>query len=274
MPAPAAAAPAPGAPRLITIDLDDTLWPCAPAIQAAEAALIAWLAEAANIVLMHHVYAALRAHALFQKNVDYILRDGQIIIVDEFTGRTMPEHRYDVALADAAMDHFRRHRNQVEPYADAAPVLARLRERHCLIAVTNGNAELAETPLGNAFHRALTAAEAGAKSSGPNGVRRRMLNAAGVIRCDARVARTPASPFSAINSGRYAFGSRFLMTLRFVSAVSGVRFRMESTAAVRPCSFPQLLGTMWWSSRSPCCGTLPVIQSRAPRRTSRLKMPL
>jgi preprotein translocase subunit SecA len=48
------------------------------------------LYDAANIVLMHHVYAALRAHALFQRNVDYIVRDGQIIIVDEFTGRTMP----------------------------------------------------------------------------------------------------------------------------------------------------------------------------------------
>ncbi|MCF8017652.1 MAG: preprotein translocase subunit SecA, partial [Chromatiaceae bacterium] len=41
------------------------------------------LYDAGNIVLMHHVYAALRAHALFQKNVDYIVRDGQIIIVDE-----------------------------------------------------------------------------------------------------------------------------------------------------------------------------------------------
>ena len=48
------------------------------------------LYDATNIVLMHHVYAALRAHALFQRNVEYIVRDGQIIIVDEFTGRTMP----------------------------------------------------------------------------------------------------------------------------------------------------------------------------------------
>jgi preprotein translocase subunit SecA len=39
---------------------------------------------------MHHVYAALRAHACSSANVDYIVRDGQIIIVDEFTGRTMP----------------------------------------------------------------------------------------------------------------------------------------------------------------------------------------
>ncbi|MBK1648518.1 preprotein translocase subunit SecA [Rhabdochromatium marinum] len=59
------------------------------------------LYDAANIALMHHVYAALRAHALFQKNVDYIVRDGQIIIVDEFTGRTMPGRRWSEGLHQA-----------------------------------------------------------------------------------------------------------------------------------------------------------------------------
>jgi preprotein translocase subunit SecA len=59
------------------------------------------LYDASHIVLMHHVYAALRAHALFQKNVDYIVRDGQIIIVDEFTGRTMPGRRWSEGLHQA-----------------------------------------------------------------------------------------------------------------------------------------------------------------------------
>jgi preprotein translocase subunit SecA len=59
------------------------------------------LYDASNIVLMHHVYAALRAHALFQKNVDYIVRDGQIIIVDEFTGRPMPGRRWSEGLHQA-----------------------------------------------------------------------------------------------------------------------------------------------------------------------------
>ncbi|MCU7904645.1 MAG: preprotein translocase subunit SecA [Candidatus Thiodiazotropha sp. (ex Epidulcina cf. delphinae)] len=52
------------------------------------------LYDSANIILMHHANAALRAHALFQRNVDYIVKDGQIIIVDEFTGRTMPGRRW------------------------------------------------------------------------------------------------------------------------------------------------------------------------------------
>ncbi|AHF04866.1 preprotein translocase subunit SecA [Marichromatium purpuratum 984] len=59
------------------------------------------LYDSANIALMHHVYAALRAHALFQRNVDYIVRDGQVIIVDEFTGRTMPGRRWSEGLHQA-----------------------------------------------------------------------------------------------------------------------------------------------------------------------------
>jgi len=59
------------------------------------------LYDPSNIVLMHHVYAALRAHALFQKNVHYIVRDRQVIIVDEFTGRTMPGRRWSDGLHQA-----------------------------------------------------------------------------------------------------------------------------------------------------------------------------
>jgi preprotein translocase subunit SecA len=59
------------------------------------------LYDPSNIMLMHHVMAALRAHALFQRNVDYIVRDGQIVIVDEFTGRTMPGRRWSDGLHQA-----------------------------------------------------------------------------------------------------------------------------------------------------------------------------
>ncbi|WP_428607929.1 preprotein translocase subunit SecA [Sedimenticola sp.] len=59
------------------------------------------LYDTANISLMHHVTSALRAHALFQKNVDYIVRNGEIVIVDEFTGRTMPGRRWSEGLHQA-----------------------------------------------------------------------------------------------------------------------------------------------------------------------------
>jgi preprotein translocase subunit SecA len=59
------------------------------------------LYDAANLSLVHHLNACLRAHALFQKNVDYIVRNGEVIIVDEFTGRTMPGRRWSDGLHQA-----------------------------------------------------------------------------------------------------------------------------------------------------------------------------
>ncbi len=59
------------------------------------------LYEAANLSLVHHLNACLRAHALFQKNVDYIVRNGEVVIVDEFTGRTMPGRRWSDGLHQA-----------------------------------------------------------------------------------------------------------------------------------------------------------------------------
>jgi len=59
------------------------------------------LYDANNIAVLHHLNAALRAHALFQKDVDYIVNEGQIVIVDEFTGRTMPGRRWSEGLHQA-----------------------------------------------------------------------------------------------------------------------------------------------------------------------------
>ncbi len=70
----------------------------------AEAGLLAEgdsLYSAVNISLMHHVYAAIRAHALFQRDVEYVVKDGEIVIVDEFTGRTMPGRRWSEGLHQA-----------------------------------------------------------------------------------------------------------------------------------------------------------------------------
>ena len=55
----------------------------------------------ANISLLHHVSAGLRAHVLFEKDVDYIVKDDEVIIVDEHTGRTMPGRRWSEGLHQA-----------------------------------------------------------------------------------------------------------------------------------------------------------------------------
>ncbi|MBV35527.1 MAG: preprotein translocase subunit SecA [Rickettsiales bacterium] len=55
----------------------------------------------ASIMLLHHVNAALRAHTLFKKDVDYVVKDNEVVIVDEHTGRTMPGRRWSDGLHQA-----------------------------------------------------------------------------------------------------------------------------------------------------------------------------
>ena len=59
------------------------------------------LFEPKNIELLHHVNQALKAHTLFKRDVDYVVKDGEVIIVDEFTGRVMPGRRYSDGLHQA-----------------------------------------------------------------------------------------------------------------------------------------------------------------------------
>ena len=59
------------------------------------------LYDLSNILLMHHLYAALRAHTLYQRDVAYIVKDNEVIIVDEHTGRLMPGRRWSDGLHQA-----------------------------------------------------------------------------------------------------------------------------------------------------------------------------
>jgi len=59
------------------------------------------LYEPRNIEIVHHVNQALKAHTLFRRDVDYLVKDGEVIIVDEFTGRVMPGRRYSDGLHQA-----------------------------------------------------------------------------------------------------------------------------------------------------------------------------
>ena len=59
------------------------------------------LYDASNIMLLQHLISGLRAHVLFQKNVDYIVKNDDVVIVDEFTGRTMEGRRWSEGLHQA-----------------------------------------------------------------------------------------------------------------------------------------------------------------------------
>ncbi len=59
------------------------------------------LYDPANMDIIHHVYQGLRAHTLFQRDVDYVVKEGEVVIVDEFTGRQMPGRRWSDGLHQA-----------------------------------------------------------------------------------------------------------------------------------------------------------------------------
>jgi HAD superfamily hydrolase (TIGR01509 family) len=153
--------------RLITIDLDDTVWPCAPVIRDAERALYAWLVARTPRLTSVHDPASLRAQRLaLMRQRPEIAHD--LTAVRLLALRTlMDDFDYPRALADEAMLLFQQRRNRVQPYDDVRPALTRLRARYQLVSLTNGNAEVHDTPLRDLFHHSLNAAEAGAAKPDP-----------------------------------------------------------------------------------------------------------
>jgi HAD superfamily hydrolase (TIGR01509 family) len=153
--------------RLITVDLDDTVWPCAPVIREAEQALYAWLvARTPRLTGVHDADSLREQRLALMRQRPEIAHD--VTKVRLFALRAlMDDFDYPAALADEAMFLFQQRRNRVQPYDDVRPALTRLRGRYRLVSLTNGNAEVQDTPLGDLFHRSFTAAEAGAAKPDP-----------------------------------------------------------------------------------------------------------
>jgi HAD superfamily hydrolase (TIGR01549 family) len=148
--------------RAITLDLDDTLWPIAPAIARAEAALDAWLHAHAPRTAARWPLAARRA---LRDQVDvehpHLAHDftRQRLITLE---RMLRDAGDDVALVDAAFEAYFAARCEVEHYDDSVAALQRLAARVPLAAVSNGNACLARIGLLPLFRFQLGAREHGA----------------------------------------------------------------------------------------------------------------
>ncbi len=153
---------------LLTIDLDDTLWPCAPAIQRAEARLYAWLEQVAPRLTAACDPEAMRRHRrALMVNRPEIAHDLTAVRRHSLRG-LLAAHGYEIALADDAVALFLEHRNWVEPYADVLPALRALGAGYRLASVTNGNADIARTPLRGLFGYSLTAADVGARKPAPH----------------------------------------------------------------------------------------------------------
>src|SRR5699024_894961 len=63
------------------------------------------LAAAENMTLVHHIEQAIKAHGVMKKDIDYVVKDGEVIIVDEFTGRLMIGRRYNEGLHQRSEEH-------------------------------------------------------------------------------------------------------------------------------------------------------------------------
>jgi putative hydrolase of the HAD superfamily len=158
-------APAPA--KLLTVDLDDTLWPCEPPIRLAEAQLLAFLGAVAPGVTQVHNSTSLRHHRLALMRARQDLAHDVTALRRESLRLILGELGYPESLADEGMAVFLGARNRVEPYPEVAIALGALAERYCLVSVTNGNTDLDQTPLRGVFHYSLTAAGVGAAKPDP-----------------------------------------------------------------------------------------------------------
>ncbi len=146
----------------LTVDLDDTLWPVRPPLVAAERTLADWLrvhAPATAGGMGPGAMLALRAQVAAEH--PQWAHDLTAIRLETIR-RALRLHGDDPALAEPAFEAFFEVRHQVTPYDDVLPALERLATRYRLIAVSNGNADIARVGLGRFFSGSVSARSHGA----------------------------------------------------------------------------------------------------------------
>jgi putative hydrolase of the HAD superfamily len=153
--------------RLLTFDLDDTLWPCQPTIDAAETVFYRWLQTYTPRLTAHYDLDALRLHRreIFATHPE--IAHDMTAIRNVSLQLLLTRYGYKADWANHAVKVFCQYRQYVTPYPEVLAVLKQLRSHFCLISLTNGNAEVAQTPLRDCFDYSLTAADVGAAKPDP-----------------------------------------------------------------------------------------------------------
>ncbi|CAN5381258.1 HAD family hydrolase [soil metagenome] len=147
--------------RGLTLDLDDTLWPVWPAIARAEADLHGFLALRAPATAQRFDTAALRAirEQVEREHPEWGLDFTRMRL--ESVARALAQCGDDPALAVPAFEVFFEGRNRVECFDDALPALEALAARWPIVALTNGNADLARIGISHHFVSVVSAREFG-----------------------------------------------------------------------------------------------------------------
>jgi FMN hydrolase / 5-amino-6-(5-phospho-D-ribitylamino)uracil phosphatase len=148
--------------QVVSFDLDDTLWPVGPVIEAAERELHAWLQRTHPAVAEGHSVQSMRALRAAVATEFPAQAHDLTFLRREALARQFSAASHDVAHADHALEVFLTARNRVDLYPDVRPALERLRARYRLFALSNGNADLKRCGLAHFFDGHVTARSAGA----------------------------------------------------------------------------------------------------------------
>jgi putative hydrolase of the HAD superfamily len=145
----------------VCFDLDDTLWPMQPVLQRAERLMHAYLAREHP-----RLAACFGARELWEERLSLAREHPQLAhhmtwLRTEALRRLAVRHEHDPAVGEAAFAVFKAARNEVDCYADVAPSLQRLAGRFRLATFSNGNTDIASTPIGSHFEVALNAEAVG-----------------------------------------------------------------------------------------------------------------
>ena len=148
--------------RAIAFDLDNTLWDVEPVLARAEARLHGWLHEnCPRIAQRLSTEDMRRAREELARREPHHAHDLSYLRITALAAHAR-EHGYHERIASDAFEVFLAARNQLQPFADVAPALARLRQRYRLATLSNGNADLARIGLDEAFTVSLNARQIGA----------------------------------------------------------------------------------------------------------------
>lgn len=153
--------------RALTLDLDDTLWPVGPTLVAAEAALHDWLERHAPATAARFPLEPMRQRrARIGRQHPHLAHDMTALRLISLR-EALAESGDDPALAEPAFATFFAARQRVTLFDDVAPALDRLAARWPLVALTNGNAELAATGLSRWFSGYISARGCGVAKPDP-----------------------------------------------------------------------------------------------------------
>jgi len=153
--------------KLLTVDLDDTLWPCMPTILRAENISYEWLKQHYPAITLRYSIESLRAKR-------QQLMASQPELVNDLSAARRAHFReladeFDIGYdwIEPAFKVFYDARQRVDLYEDVLPVLGRLKSAFKLVALTNGNADIAMTGLADYFDFQISAADVSAAKPHP-----------------------------------------------------------------------------------------------------------